>query len=78
MRRGLVLLILTVVCAAGPASAAAPSFADEQLAGTLADDYWEPTTAADPHSGYVYQAVTGIGSHECAQREDACDLSATR
>lgn len=67
MRRGLVLLILTVVCAAGPASAAAPSFADEQLAGTLADDYWEPTTAADPHSGYVYQAVTGIGSHECAQ-----------
>jgi len=67
VRRGLVLLILTVACAAGPASAAAPSFADEQLAGTLADDYWEPTTAADPHSGYVYQAVTGIGSHECAQ-----------
>ena len=67
MRRGLVLLILAVACAAGPASAAAPSFANEQLAGTLADDYWEPTTAADPHSGYVYQAVTGIGSHECAQ-----------
>jgi hypothetical protein len=67
VRRGLVLLILTVACAAGPASAAAPSFADEQLVGTLADDYWEPTTAADPHSGYVYQAVTGIGSHECAQ-----------
>ena len=50
----------------GAASAAAPpSFTGEQLVGTLSDDFWEPTTAADPHSSYVYQAVTAIGSHEC-------------
>lgn len=67
MRRALALLVLTGACAAAPASAAAPSFANEQLAGTLADDYWEPTTAADPGSGFVYQAVTAIGSHECPQ-----------
>jgi hypothetical protein len=49
--------------AAGAAAAAAPqpSFTSEQLVGTLSDDFWEPTTAADLHSGYVYQAVTAIG-----------------
>jgi hypothetical protein len=71
MRRALLLLCVTAAIAAGSAAAAppaaAPSFAAEQLVGTLGDDFWEPTTAADPQSSYVYQAVTAIGAHECAQ-----------
>src|SRR6266581_6827802 len=58
---------LAGLAAVGAPAASAPSFASEQLAGTLADDNWEPTTAADPSSAYVYQAVTGIGAHECAE-----------
>jgi hypothetical protein len=71
MRRTLLLVAtftaLAALGAVGAPAASAPVFASEQLAGTLADDYWEPTTAADPGSGYVYQAVTGIGAHECAR-----------
>src|SRR5947208_9404605 len=64
-------MLLPVVAAValftGAASAAPqPSFTGEQLVGTLSDDFWEPTTTADLHSSYVYQAVTAIGSHECA------------
>jgi hypothetical protein len=70
MRRALLVLLASGAFGVGSAvaapSASAPSFTSEQLAGTLADDYWEPTTATDPRSSYVYQAVTGIGSHECA------------
>jgi hypothetical protein len=69
MRGALVLAATAAVAAAigavGAPAASAPSFASEQLVGTLADDNWEPTTAADPTSSYVYQAVTGIGAHEC-------------
>jgi hypothetical protein len=61
------VVALAAIAAAGAPAASAPSFASEQLAGTLADDNWEPTTAADPSSSYVYQAVTGIGAHECDQ-----------
>jgi hypothetical protein len=70
VRRLLVLGAIGLLAAAPPAAGARtppPSFASEQLAGTLADDNWEPTVAADPSSSYVYQAVTGIGAHECAQ-----------
>jgi hypothetical protein len=70
MRRLLVLGAIGLLAAVPPAAGAKtppPSFASEQLAGTLADDNWEPTVAADPSSGYVYQAVTGIGAHECAE-----------
>ena len=71
MRRGLGVVAATLVVVAavavGAPAASAPSFASEQLVGTLADDNWEPTTAADPSSSYVYQAVTGIGAHECDQ-----------
>ena len=71
MRRTLlVITTIAAVAALGAVdapAASAPAFASEQLAGTLADDNWEPTTAADPGSGYVYQAVTGIGAHECAE-----------
>ena len=70
LRRLLVLGTIGLLAAAPPAAGARtppPSFASEQLAGTLADDNWEPTVASDPSSAYVYQAVTGIGAHECAQ-----------
>jgi hypothetical protein len=71
MRRLGLLVVVTALLASGTAfaapPAAAPSFANEQLVGTLADDFWEPTTAADLHSSYVYQAVTGIGAHDCDQ-----------
>jgi hypothetical protein len=70
VRRALSLLAVVVafaVLGAAGAPAAAPSFTSEELVGTPADDNWEPTTAADPSSSYVYQAVTGIGAHECAQ-----------
>jgi BNR repeat-like domain len=71
MRRVGLLALAIAAFASGTAvaapPAAAPSFASEQLVGTLSDDFWEPTTAADPHTAYVYQAVTGIGAHECAQ-----------
>ena len=71
MRRALVLAASAAAAAAigavGAPAASAPSFASEQLVGTLADDNWEPTTAADPTSSYVYQAVTAIGAHECDQ-----------
>ena len=70
VRRLLVLGAIGLLAAAPPAAGARrppPSFASEQLAGTLADDNWEPTVAADPSSSYVYQAVTGIGAHECAE-----------
>jgi hypothetical protein len=66
VRRTLFVVAVGVALFAGPASAAPqPSFTSEQLVGTVSDDFWEPTTAADPHSSYVYQAVTAIGSHEC-------------
>jgi len=70
VRRLLVLGTIGLLAAAPPAAGARtppPSFVSEQLAGTLADDNWEPTVAADPSSSYVYQAVTGIGAHECAE-----------
>jgi hypothetical protein len=67
VRRLSLLVVVTALLASGNAFAAAPSFTNEQLVGTVADDFWEPTTAADLHSSYVYQAVTGIGAHECAQ-----------
>jgi hypothetical protein len=70
LRRLLVLGTIGLLAAVPPAAGARtppPSFASEQLAGTLADDNWEPTVAADPSSSYVYQAVTGIGAHECAE-----------
>jgi hypothetical protein len=70
LRRLLVLAAIGLLAAAPPAAGARtppPSFASEQLAGTLADDNWEPAVAADPRSSYVYQAVTGIGAHECAE-----------
>ncbi len=54
---------------AAPA-ASAPSFASEQLVGSLADDNWEPTVAVDPHAPWVYQAFTAINdqcaSHDCS------------
>src|SRR5947208_2621092 len=63
----LLAVIAALALLTGAASAAPqPSFTNEQLVGTLSDDVWEPTTAADLHSGYVYQAVTAIGSHECS------------
>jgi hypothetical protein len=69
MRRGLLLLVLVgalcAAAAAGAPAASAPSFAPEQLVGTLADDNWEPVVAADTRSSWVYQAVTAIGAHEC-------------
>ena len=66
MRRMLLPVVAAVALFTGAASAAPqPSFTGEQLVGTLSDDFWEPTTTADPHSSYVYQAVTAIGSHEC-------------
>jgi hypothetical protein len=67
VRRPLLLALASLLLAAAPAAAAPqPSFTSQQLVGTLSDDFWEPTTAADPHLGFVYQAVTAIGSHECA------------
>jgi hypothetical protein len=63
----LLLVLAGLALVAGAANGATPTFTDEQLVGTPFDDFWEPTTAADPRSGYVYQAVTGIGAHECAQ-----------
>src|SRR5207248_4887484 len=60
-RVGVVRRALGVVAAAvfavaafavGAPAASAPSFTSEQLAGTLVDDNWEPTTAADPSSSY--------------------------
>src|SRR5437870_1523621 len=67
MRRAFALAASAAAAAAigavGAPAASAPSFASEQLVGTLADDNWEPTTAADPTSSYVYQAVTAIGAH---------------
>jgi hypothetical protein len=68
VRRTLLLVLAGLAFAAGAGAAAPqPSFTSEQLVGTLSDDFWEPTTAADPNSGYVYQAVTAIGSHECTK-----------
>src|SRR5689334_15430247 len=66
VRRILVLAVASLALATGVASAAGPTFSGERLVGTLSDDFWEPTTAVDLHSGWVYQAVTGIGAHECA------------
>src|SRR5436190_7106317 len=64
------MLLVVIAALALPTGAAAaapqPSFTSEQPAGTLSDDFWEPTTAVDLHSSYVYQAVTAIDSHECA------------
>jgi hypothetical protein len=61
---------VAVASAVAAPAASAPSFASEQLVGTLADDNWEPTTAADPQAPWVYQAVTAINdqcaSHECS------------
>jgi hypothetical protein len=66
MWRTLLLVLVGLVLSAGAAPAAPqPSFSDEQSVGALSDDFWEPTTAADAHSSYVYQAVTAIGSHDC-------------
>jgi hypothetical protein len=65
VRRTASLVLLGFALVAGAASAAGPSFASEQVVGTVSDDFWEPTVAADTHSSYVYQAVTAIGSHEC-------------
>jgi len=66
VRRILVLAVASLALATGIASAAGPTFSGERLVGTLSDDFWEPTTAVDLRSGWVYQAVTGIGAHECA------------
>jgi hypothetical protein len=65
VRRTLLLALAAFALTTGVATAAAPSFTSEQLVGTSPDDFWEPTIAVDPHGGYVYQAVTGIGVHEC-------------
>ena len=66
MRRILSLVVVSLALTAGTATAAGPTFSAEQSVGTLSDDFWEPTTAVDPRAGWVYQAVTGIGAHECA------------
>ena len=74
MKRALLVLFAAGSVALGTAvaapSAQAPFFASEQLAGSLADDNWEPTTAADPHAPWIYQAVTAINdqcaSHDCS------------
>ena len=64
MKRALFALLAAGTVAFGGAVAApaasAPSFASEQLVGSLTDDNWEPTVAADPHAPWVYQAVTAI------------------
>ena len=61
---------IAVATAIGAPAASAPSFASEQLVGSLADDNWEPTVAADPSGPWVYQAVTAINdqcaSHDCS------------
>src|SRR2546427_4634408 len=74
MRRTLLVFAsvaaLAALAAVGAPAASAPSFAPEQLVGSLADDNWEPTTAADPQAPWVYQAVTAINdqcaSHDCS------------
>jgi hypothetical protein len=66
----LVAVGVTVGSGLAAPAASAPSFATEQLAGSLADDNWEPTTAADPKAPWVYQAITAINdqcaSHDCS------------
>jgi hypothetical protein len=61
---------VAVGAAVAAPAASAPSFASEQLVGSLADDNWEPTVAADPHAPWVYQAVTAINdqcpTHDCS------------
>src|SRR5919204_93130 len=73
VRRLLVLGAIGLLAASPPAAGArtpTPSFASEQLAGTLADDNWEPTVAADPSSAYVYLAFNdkadayAVASHD--------------
>src|SRR5258708_13353467 len=73
MRTRFVLLAAGTVAvgsAVAAPAASAPSFASEQLVGSLADDNWEPTVAVDPHAPWVYQAVTAINdqcaSHDCS------------
>src|SRR2546423_6953285 len=74
MRRTLLVFVTVTALAAigvvAAPAASAPSFASEQLVGSPADDNWEPTTAADPHAPWVYQAVTAINdqcaSHDCS------------
>ena len=74
MKRALLALLAAGTVAVGSAVAApaasAPSFAAEQLVGSLADDNWEPTVAVDPRAPWVYQAVTAINdqcaSHDCS------------
>src|SRR5438128_5107972 len=74
MRRTLLVFVSVIALAAigvvAAPAASAPSFASEQLVGSLTDDNWEPTVAADPHAPWVYQAVTAINdqcaSHDCS------------
>src|SRR5437870_9432703 len=74
MRRTLLVFVTVTALAAigvvAAPAASAPSFASERLVGSPADDNWEPTTAADPHAPWVYQAVTAINdqcaSHDCS------------